>query len=273
MKFLLYILLFVMGFCGKFFLPHFSSDFINTTHAEEQKIITEKPETATGATTKNMLWWKIQTGQFVPMSFITLKRPILTNKIWRDDASLVRYVGPDFPLSNRDYRANDLVSMSGAHINEAGRISQIRSDAKKSALVMAADFETYFHEPLVAISGFRSSEYQQRLWDLGKCEGWSFCSLPGRSEHQLGIAVDFFDATSETEYLTNPRYKSFYEWMKKNAHTYGWTQSYKHGPEIDWYEIEPWHWRYIGVQTATELHRLDMSYSRFLQRMKIFSQL
>ncbi len=86
------------------------------------------------------------------------------------------------------------------------------------------------------------------------------------------MAIDFFDATSETQYLSNPRYKAFAEWMYENAHLYGWTQSYKHGPLIDNYEIEPWHWRYIGIEKATFLYQLDMSYTKYLNTVRAVSQ-
>lgn len=130
-----------------------------------------------------------------------------------------------------------------------------------------------FGEPLIAISGFRSAEYQQRLWDLGRCDDGAFCAKPGFSEHQLGLAIDFFDATSETEYINNPRYKKFYEWIKIHGHHYGWTQSYQHGVKVDGYEVEPWHWRYIGIPEAKFLKKIDMSYSKFLQLSKFLSKI
>lgn len=260
-RFLLYFLTFFFAFCGNFLFSNFST----ATHAQEIE--------HTHAVTESPLWKHIKSGEFVPMRFLTLKRPIFSDDIAKNDESILRFVSPDYPLSNISYRPSDLVSLSGANINEAGRVSQIRAIAKPSVLAMAKDFSEHFGEPLIAISAFRSAEYQQRLWDLGRCDDGAFCAKPGRSEHQLGLGVDFFDATSETQYLSNPRYKAFYEWMKDNAYRYGWTQSYKHGPEVDGYEIEPWHWRYIGVDMATELHRLDMSYTRFLHTTRIVSQL
>jgi LAS superfamily LD-carboxypeptidase LdcB len=60
---------------------------------------------------------------------------------------------------------------------------------------MAKAFELEFGEPLVVISGYRSAEYQQRLWNLGRCHD-TLCAPPGYSEHQLGLAVDIFDAST-----------------------------------------------------------------------------
>lgn len=225
MRFFYYIIIFIFSFCGNFFTKNFTENL--QVSAQSGEVVQNFTPHLTPLS-ENILWHQLQTGQFVPMSFLSSKQPIISSKIWKDDDSILRYVGPDFSLSDRNYRPSDLVAMSGANINEAGRVSQIRAIAKPSILAIAKDFQKDFSEPLIAISAFRSAEYQQRLWDLGRCEGGAFCSKPGHSEHQLGLGVDFFDATSETQYLTNPRYKSFYHWMKKNAYKYGWTQSYKH---------------------------------------------
>ncbi len=202
-----------------------------------------------------------------------MKQPIFPDAVWGDDASILRFVSTSEPLTTREYKPDDLVSMSGTYLNQAGRNSYIRAIAKPSMDAMAYEFSEYFGEPLVAISGFRSAEYQQRLWDLGRCDDGVFCAKPGQSEHQLGLAVDYFDAVSPEMYVTNARYRKFYEWMKENAYRYGWTQSYKHGPKIDGYEIEPWHWRYIGVEKALLLKNLDWSYTKFLNTLKSISQI
>lgn len=162
------------------------------------------------------------------MRALTLRPAILPAHTWKDDASILRFVSTSTPLSDRSYRPQGLVSLSGAHIDQAGRSSLIRSDIKPHLDALAAEFYQEFHEPLIAISAFRSAEYQQRLWDLGRCDNGAFCAKPGHSEHQLGLALDFFDASSEDAYITNPRYRRFVEWMRENAHHYGWTQSYQH---------------------------------------------
>ena len=79
----------------------------------------------------------------------------------------------------------------------------------------------------------------------------SFSAEQGYSEHQLGTAVDFttqkidgalsgFDATPE------------YTWLLANAYQYGFVISYpENNPS---YQFEPWHWRFVGVKLATEIH-------------------
>ncbi len=159
------------------------------------------------------------------LSSIGLRAPIRL-PIFYDDASTLRFVSRSMPLSQITYTPTDLVSISGSLINQAGRSSLLRKDARNALWNLASAFQSEFGVPLTVISGYRSAAYQQRLWDLGRCTD-SLCAPPGYSEHQLGLAVDLFDASSEREFITNPTYRKYVAWLKTNAHLYGWTQSYQ----------------------------------------------
>jgi zinc D-Ala-D-Ala carboxypeptidase len=181
-----------------------------------------------------------------------------------EDTSILRFVSRSVPLSNKGYIPSPLAGLSGTYINEAGRNSQLRTDARDALWILGQSFEQKFGESLVVVSGYRSAAYQQRLWDLGRCSD-SLCAPPGYSEHQLGLAVDLFDASTEKEFETNKRYKQYITWLQANAHLYGWTQSYQKGEAIDGYEVEPWHWRYIGIDMATKLHNLGWTYTEYVR--------
>ena len=146
------------------------------------------------------------TKMILPLSNIHQKYsalPFLT------DESIYRFVSRDRPLSEKNYEPDDLESISGAYINTAGRSSlKLRKVARDALWDMAADFEARFSVPLTVISTYRSAKYQQRMWDLGKCSD-SLCAPPGSSEHQLGLAMDLFDATTEREYLENFNYRRY----------------------------------------------------------------
>ena len=79
-----------------------------------------------------------------------------------------------------------------------------------------------------------------------------FSAEQGYSEHQLGTTVDF------TSSVLGANFSGFakdpaYEWLKDNAHRYGFTLSYPEGNT--YYKYEPWHWRFVGVELATDLHQ------------------
>lgn len=202
-------------------------------------------------------------GEIKSDRFILLKRKVELSPFYTDD-SILRYVSRSTPLANRDYTPSDLMSLSWGYIDEAGRRGYLRREARAKLGEMAVGFYGEFWAPLVVISGYRSASYQQRMWDLGKCTD-SLCAPPGHSEHQLGLAVDLFDASTKAEYLKNPRYRSYVEWVRKKAHLYGWTESYTRGEALDEYEAEPWHWRYVGVGMATRLRELGWNYTEYVR--------
>jgi hypothetical protein len=43
-----------------------------------------------------------------------------------------------------------------------------------------------------------------------------------------------------------------YAWLQANAHKYGFVLSYP--KQNQYYQFEPWHWRFVGVELATKLH-------------------
>ena len=189
-----------------------------------------------------------------------------------EDSSIFRFVSRDTPLTLLNYEPNDLVSISGSHIDTAGRTGlRLRREAAESLSIMALDFEKRFGIPLTVISTYRSAAYQQRMWDLGKCSD-TLCAPPGYSEHQLGLAMDIFDATTEDTYLKNKNYRKYIEWFKVGAQRYGWNQSYQKWETIDNYQIEPWHWRYLGVDMATKLSNLGWTYTEYVRFQEVLAR-
>lgn len=79
----------------------------------------------------------------------------------------------------------------------------------------------------------------------------AFSADQGYSEHQLGTTVDL--VASSTPYLTVDFEKSeAFAWLESNAYKYGFVLSYPKGNA--YYQYEPWHWRFVGVDLATDLH-------------------
>jgi hypothetical protein len=124
--------------------------------------------------------------------------------------------------------------------------------------------EQYF--PTV-VSGYRSIDDQGDLSSLyGEGPGVYYAE-PGRSEHQLGVAIDLGWAGSLLDFYTimnDESAKDFYRWLKSSAHLYGFVLSYPYKerdgkfnlyePFITEYKAETWHIRYIGVDLATKIY-------------------
>lgn len=107
------------------------------------------------------------------------------------------------------------------------------------------------------ISAYRSYGTQAQLKSrytvvYGAGTANRFSADQGYSEHQLGTTVDF------TTKGISGAFEGFdktpaYAWLTQNAYKYGFILSYPSGNKF--YEYEPWHWRFVGVDLATRLHR------------------
>ena len=121
--------------------------------------------------------------------------------------------------------------------------------------------------PLV-VSGYRTQEKQQSLYHdkiakyLGQgcseseakelAEKW--VALPGHSEHQLGFAVDLNGAVYDV-----------YLWLQANSYKYGFIFRYPGSKtEITGTAEEVWHYRYVGVEAATEMYEQGVCLEEYL---------
>lgn len=124
-------------------------------------------------------------------------------------------------------------------------------------------------------SGFRSYEYQKIIYDKSLEEkGYEYTSkmvaLPGSSEHQSGLACDiacikngkYTDDISQEEELIN--------FLMHNAHYFGFILRYPKGKEdITGINFEPWHYRYVGVEAATEMYYNELVLEEYLEIKKV----
>lgn len=108
-------------------------------------------------------------------------------------------------------------------------------------------------------SGYRSYDKQEELFNKkvnyyknqGKSQeeaqklAQEVVQIPGKSDHNLGLAVDFNTVSNEFE-----KTKAF-AWLQKNAGDYGFVLRYpKDKQDITKVTYESWHWRYVGKEHA-----------------------
>ena len=113
-------------------------------------------------------------------------------------------------------------------------------------------------------SGFRSYATQQTLYNNyvasdGAAAADTYSARPGHSEHQTGLAIDVNSISDD--FLGTPEC----EWLAKNAHRYGFIIRYPKGKEDKTgYRYEPWHIRYLGVETATAVYNSGLCLEEYL---------
>lgn len=125
-----------------------------------------------------------------------------------------------------------------------------------------ADLEIYIY------SAYRSYNEQTALKDLytttyGEGTANQFSADQGYSEHQLGTAVDLITTGLGGE-LEGFEQTSAYQWLLNNAYKYGFVMSYP--DNNNYYVFEPWHWRFVGVKLATDLHKSGKNFYDLDQR-------
>lgn len=183
------------------------------------------------------------------------------------DYSLTKYVSNKISFNDLKYIPNDLELIKWEYLIDVKWNQNLRKEALQNLQNMSKEFYDDFNVKLSVISAYRSYDYQ--VWIISWGCSLKFCSKPWFSEHQTGLAVDLFEATSQEIFLSKSNLKKYFEWLNKNAYKYGFTNSYKNWIEIDWYENEPWHWRYVWLDFATYLQENDLSFGKFMKELEV----
>ncbi|OOE04477.1 peptidase M15 [Anoxybacillus kestanbolensis] len=127
---------------------------------------------------------------------------------------------------------------------------------------------------LYAVSGYRSYERQQQLFTfevqrLGEEKAVVAVAMPGKSEHQTGLAMDI--TSPSVQYAITPAFGDTREgkWVAEHAHEFGFIIRYPKGKEhITKYQYEPWHLRYVGVKAAKIIYEKQITLEEYFQIVK-----
>jgi len=143
------------------------------------------------------------------------------------------------------YEPDDLVTLQAGlyRLDQSGiRLRKIAADALQEMAAAAAKDEITF-----AIgSAYRSAAYQAQVYERavkanGKETADRESAQSGKSQHQLGLTVDF--SPIDDAFAATPARK----WLLENASRFGWSLSFPDGyEEITGYRWESWHYRFVG---------------------------
>ena len=113
------------------------------------------------------------------------------------------------------------------------------------------------------VDKFRSLGYSQAEAER---EAAKYNAMPGKSEHQLGLAVDIVDRSNQNldESQENTEVQ---KWLMKNSWKYGFILRYPEGKsDITGIIYEPWHYRYVGKRAAKDIYKRQICLEEYLSQ-------
>lgn len=144
-----------------------------------------------------------------------------------------------------DYEPGDLSALDGTGLSLSRSGHRLRAGAREALLAMAGAARSEGIDLLVS-STYRSFAYQKEVFARavardGEAEARRVSAEPGRSQHQLGTAVDF-GAIDDSFAGTAPAL-----WLEARARDFGYSLSYpKDAEALTGYRWESWHYRWLG---------------------------
>ena len=200
-------------------------------------------------------------------------------------AEVSKELGHQLPQS---FRPRELVTIPSEYVSNNGGSEQLRkpvldafisliTEAKKENVILKiySAYRSFDQQCATYSSKFNkfknkySGEALQKYVD-------SISARPGRSEHQLGSTFDLVYPSIGKKLvypdINNrcPQNKCVeYEWLLANAHKFGFVMSFPRHPDsvqdmnpVTKYIFEPWHWRFVGLDDATEIFNLSEKLGR-----------
>ena len=136
---------------------------------------------------------------------------------------------------------------------------QMREEAAVATAELATAMAEAGKGTLILNSGFRTYKNQQGLYTRtrdtrGLAVAEKLSARPGHSEHQLGLAADFSVKGQGCVIMVCFGKTEAGIWLAENAHQYGFVLRYPKGYKpVTGFQFEPWHFRYVGAELATEM--------------------
>lgn len=199
---------------------------------------------------------------------IGLDRSYYTNTCQAVNYSSIKALVNKYSYLPSTYAPTDLVTISAQN---STRTVSMRKEAAQAFEKMSNDARSKGYI-IKAHSTYRSYEQQKSIYnsyvlDDGQAAADTYSARPGFSEHQTGLVADVV-ASNSTDITDFDKYKEN-RYVLENAHKFGFIVRYPVGKEnITGYKSEPWHLRYIGVETATKIKNLNITYDEYCAKFE-----
>lgn len=130
------------------------------------------------------------------------------------------------------------------------------------------------HLQLFVREGYRSENEQEEIMQeyieryekqghnyfIARKQARKYVALPRTSEHELGLSVDI---NADTSICSKEK---VYKWLNQNAYRYGFIKRYPEDKvDITGINNESWHYRYVGIEAATEMKEKNLCLEEYLK--------
>ena len=152
---------------------------------------------------------------------------------------------------------------------ENEKLTAALEEEKKNRLYLAAEYDNFRRRSQKEKEGIYGEAYADvvkeilPLFDNLERAGQysdaqkvvlSDLAYPGTSEHQTGLCVDFVTSATGDDVVEAFEYTAAFAWLQNNAYKFGFILRYpKDKVDTTGYTYEPWHYRFVGREAATDM--------------------
>ena len=168
-----------------------------------------------------------------------------------------------FNYLKNDFEPNEITDIDINYSYANNRASKETNDAYIE-MAKAAKKDNII---LLVNSSYRTYERQEQIYkefyySKGISYADAYAARAGYSEHQTGLAIDIF--TSGRSTTSDFEESEAFKWLSVNAHKYGFILRYPKDKEyLTGYNYESWHYRYLGIDTATKVYNSGLTYDEY----------
>lgn len=191
------------------------------------------------------------------------------NKDWYEDVMEADTSKGNLLLVNKFYRLNaeytpeNLTNVSNWYCYGENKITK---EAYESFIKMY-DSAQENNIKLIINSSYRDYKAQENTYNnlktaYGSSKADKQAARPGHSEHETGLAFDIFSPGNTS--TGNFEESDAYKWLKENAQEFGFIERYPKEKEyLTGYSFESWHWRYVGVEVASQIKEEQITFDEY----------
>lgn len=176
-----------------------------------------------------------------------------------------------FTLINKTYPLDKKYSptlspvIEGSSVTADNRVSEayklMYADALTAGYVLTpySAYCSYQGQQTIYNNKIQSFIFQGMTEDEAKANAEKRIEPAGCSENGAGLAVDIISASAG--FASTDEYK----WLTQNAFKYGFVLRYPDDKtDITGMIFQPWHWRYVGIDAATEMKNNNQCLEEYL---------